>query len=82
MFLTEQESAFAKFFRNDAWALKLCYLSDIFGKLNDLNISLLMIKLKLLLKSLQYGKIAQKMAIWKCLLLQMIIYLTITCPIS
>ena len=40
MFLTEQKSAFAEFFRNDAWVLKLCYLSDNFGKLNDLNIPL------------------------------------------
>ena len=40
MFLTEQKSAFAELFLNDAWVLKLCYLSDIFGKLNDLNISL------------------------------------------
>ena len=57
-------------------------MSDIFGKLNDLNISLqgktatfllLMIKLKLLLKSLQYEKIGQVMAIWKYLLLQMTI---------
>ena len=40
MFLKEQKSAFAEFFHNDAWVLKLCYLSDIFGKSNDLNKSL------------------------------------------
>ena len=40
MFLTEQKSAFAELFLNDDWVLKLCYLSDIFRKLNDLNISL------------------------------------------
>ena len=40
MFLTEQKSAFAEHFLNDDWVLKLCYLSDIFGKLNDLKISL------------------------------------------
>ena len=82
VFLTEQKSAFAELFLNDAWVLKLCYLSDIFGKLNDLNISLqgnnaafllLKLELKLLLKSLQYGKVGQKMVIWKCLLLRMII---------
>ena len=82
MFLTEQKSAFAELFLNDAWVLKLCYLSDIFGKLNDLNISLqgnhatfllLKIELKLSLKSLLYGKIGHKMVIWKCLLLRMII---------
>ena len=67
IFLTEQKSAFAELFLNDAWVLKQCYfLSDIFGKLNDLNISLrekyatfllLKIELKLVLKSLQYGKV-------------------------
>ena len=73
MFLTEQKSAFAEFFRYDAWALKLFYLSDIFGKLNDLNISLrgencnvitFNDKIKAFnnvsLKSLHYGKIGQK----------------------
>ena len=40
MFLTEQKSASAEFFCNNAWVVKLCYLSDIFGKLNDLNLSL------------------------------------------
>ena len=40
MCLTEQKSAFAELFLNDAWFLKLYYLFDIFGKLNDLNISL------------------------------------------
>ena len=40
MFLTEQKSAFAELFLNDDWVFKLCYLSDIFGKLNDFNISL------------------------------------------
>ena len=39
MFLTEQKSAFAELFLNDAWVLTLCYLSDIFGKLNDVNTS-------------------------------------------
>ena len=82
MFLKKQKSAFADLFLNDTWVLKLCYLSDILGKLNDLNISLqgknakfllFKIELKLLLKSLQYGKVGQKMVIWKCLLLQMII---------
>ena len=38
MFLTGQKSAFAELFLNDDWVLKLCYLSDIFGKLNDFNI--------------------------------------------
>ena len=40
MFLTEQKSASVEFFCNNAWVVKLCYFSDIFGKLNDLNLSL------------------------------------------
>ena len=32
MSLTKKKSAFAEFFRNDAWAVKLCYFSDIFEK--------------------------------------------------
>ena len=40
MFLTEQKSAFEELFLDNAWVLKLCYLSDIFEELNDMNISL------------------------------------------
>ena len=82
MFLTEQKSAFAELFLNHAWVLKLCYLFDIFGKLNDVNISVQGIKCNIFtfkdritafIKSLQYGKVGQKMVMWKCLLLRMII---------
>ena len=40
IFLTERKREFAAFFQNDLWLSKLCYLSDIFAKLNDLNLSL------------------------------------------
>ena len=39
IFLTERKCEFAAFFQNDLWLSKLCYLSDIFAKLNDLNLS-------------------------------------------
>ncbi|XP_023242879.1 SCAN domain-containing protein 3-like [Centruroides sculpturatus] len=40
IFLTEQKCDLATYFQNDLWLSKLCYLSDIFEKLNDLNLSL------------------------------------------
>ena len=40
IFLTERKCEFAAFFQNDLWLSKLCYLSDIFAKLTDLNLSL------------------------------------------
>ena len=40
IFLTERKCEFAAFFQNDLWLSKLCYLSDIFAKLNVLNLSL------------------------------------------
>lgn len=40
IFLTERKCELAAFFQNDLWLSKLCYLSDIFAKLNDLNLSL------------------------------------------
>ena len=39
-FLTERNCELAAFFQNDLWLSKLCYLADIFAKLNDLNLSL------------------------------------------
>ena len=40
IFLTERKCEFAAFFQNGLWLSKLCYLSDIFAKLNDLSFSL------------------------------------------
>ena len=40
IFLTEQTCELAYFLQNDLWLSKLCYLSDNFEKLNDLNLSL------------------------------------------
>ena len=39
IFLTEQKCDLAAFFQNDQWLSKLCYLRNIFEKLNDLNLS-------------------------------------------
>ena len=40
IFLTEQKYDLATFFYNDQWLSKLCYLLDIFKKLNYINFSL------------------------------------------
>ena len=39
-FLSESNSDLLKYFKDKNWLCKLCYLSDIFEKLNDLNLSL------------------------------------------
>ena len=39
-FLSESDSDLLKYFQDKNWLCKLCYLSDIFEKLNDLNLSL------------------------------------------
>ena len=40
IFLSEKNSLLEAFFHDQEWLSKLCYLADIFEKLNDLNISL------------------------------------------
>ena len=65
MFLTEQKSAFAELFLNDDWVLKLCYLSDIFGKLNDLNISLQGKKCNIFTFKDRIEAFIKKLTIWK-----------------
>ena len=65
MFLTEQKSAFAELFLNDAWVLKLCYLSDIFGKLNDLNMSLQGKKCNIFTFNDRIEAFIKKLTIWK-----------------
>ena len=40
LFLTENNSEYVKLFQNEIRLCKLCYLSDLFEKLNELNISL------------------------------------------
>ena len=66
IFLTEQKCDLAVFVQNGQWLFKLCYLSDIFEKLNDLhlsiqgrncNISTLNDKIKFLLKRSAFGKV-------------------------
>ena len=39
-FLSESNSDLVKYFQDKNWLYQLCYLSDIFEKLNDLNLSL------------------------------------------
>jgi hypothetical protein len=40
LFLSERNSDLVKYFQDENWLCKLCYLSDIFEKLNELNLSL------------------------------------------
>ena len=39
IFLTEKNSDLVHHLCNDSWLLKLCYLSDLLKKLNELNLS-------------------------------------------
>ena len=39
-FLSKNNSDLIKYFQDKNWLCKLCYLSDVFEKLNDLNLSL------------------------------------------
>ena len=45
-FLSQSNSDLIKYFQDKNWLYKLCYLSDIFEKLNNLNLSLQGGKLK------------------------------------
>ena len=40
IFLTQKNLDLVHHFCNDSWLLKLCYLADLFKKLNELNVSL------------------------------------------
>ena len=65
MFLTEQKSAFAELFLNDAWVLKLCYLFDVFGKLDDVSISVQGIKCNIFTFKDRIEAFIKKLTIWK-----------------
>ena len=38
IFLTEQNTNLADYFHDNLWLLKLCYLADIFDKINGMNL--------------------------------------------
>jgi len=40
IYLTRNDSGLVRHFHDQSWLLKLCYLSDIVEKLNQLNLSL------------------------------------------
>jgi len=65
MSMTEQKSALAEFFRNDSWVAKLCHLSDIFGKLNDLNMSFHGKNCNIFTFKGKIEAFTKKLAIWK-----------------
>ena len=65
IFLTERKCEFAAFFQNDLWLSKLCYLSDIFAKLNDLNLSLQGKNCDIFTSNDKIESFIKKISIWK-----------------
>ena len=53
------------FFRNDLWLSKLCYLSDTFAKLNDLNLSLQGKNCDIFTSNDKIESFIKKISIWK-----------------
>ena len=65
IFLTEQKNDLAAFFLNDQWLSKLYYLSNIFEKLNDLNLSLQGRKCNIFTSNDKIESFIKKINIWK-----------------
>jgi len=65
IFLTEQKCELSAFFQNDIWLSKLCYLSDIFEKLNDLNLSLQGKNCNIFTSNDKIESFIKKINIWK-----------------
>ena len=65
IFLTERKCEFAAFFQNDLWLSELCYLSDIFAKLNDLNLSLQGKNCDIFTSNDKIESFIKKISIWK-----------------
>uniref|UniRef100_A0A8C7ZS04 DUF4371 domain-containing protein n=1 Tax=Oryzias sinensis TaxID=183150 RepID=A0A8C7ZS04_9TELE len=64
-FLTEHGSPHATMFENKDWLAKLCYLADIFRKLNELNMSLQGKDTSILNLDDKVGGFLKKAEIWK-----------------
>ena len=65
IFLTEKNSDLVHHLRNDSWLLKLCYLSDLFEKLNELNLSLQEESTNVFTLKSKIGAFIKKLSIWK-----------------
>ena len=65
LFLSEHNPTLAENFCNDRWLLILCYLVDIFEKLNDLNLSLQGRNSTILMLSDKIFAFMRKLTLWK-----------------
>ena len=65
IFLTEQKCDLAAFFQNGQWLSKLCYLSDIFEKLNDFNLSFQGRNRNIFTSNNKIESFIEKINIWK-----------------
>ena len=65
IFLTEKNSDLVHHLRNDSWLLKLRYVSDLFEKLNELNLSLQGESTNVFTLKSKIGAFIKKLSIWK-----------------
>ena len=65
IFLTEKDSDLVHHLRNHSWQLKLCYMSDLFEKLNELNLSLHGESINVFTLKSKIGAFIKKLSIWK-----------------
>lgn len=65
IFLTEQNSNLADYFHDNLWLLKLCYLADIFDKINDMNLSMQGVCVNMFMLKNKLEAFVKKILIWK-----------------
>ena len=65
LFLTEQNSYLADYFHDNLWLLKLCYLADIFDKINDMNLSMQGVCVNMFMLKNKLKVFVKKILIWK-----------------
>lgn len=65
IFLTEQNSNLADYFYDNLWLLKLCYLADIFDKINDMNLSMQGVCVNMFMLKNKLEAFVKKILIWK-----------------
>ena len=72
IFLAEKHPDLVHHLRNDSWLLKLCYLSDLFKKLNEFNLFLQGESTNVFTLKSQIGTFMKKLSFWKLIWLKMI----------
>ena len=65
IFLTEQNSNLADYFHDNLWLLKLCYLADIFDKIDDMNLSMQGVCVNMFMLKNKLEAFVKKILIWK-----------------